>query len=382
MEVVTGASIADIFSTNGNWDAFVKKYEKRIRDAVFTNVRKVLQCKISLGHAVYQCQSCLLTKQVHFTCKSRFCSRCGTVQTNTWIDKYQTTFLNIPYQHIVFTVPDILWPIIQIYRKIGLNILAQAATRAILLHTKSKFGYTPAIMVVIHTFGRDLKFNPHIHLLISCGGLSKCKTKWIHNSYLHHLALKETWRYQIITALREAIKSGEIKMDPCILDKAYSSAKQWYVHIGKKLADAKKVVKYIGRYTKRPAIAQTRITSFINNIVTFWYEDHKDKCKINIALPALDFIGKLVAHIHDHHFKQIRYSGLLAARSRSANLERSRVLLNLDEPQMWLRTSWRHRIRAFSGNDPLTCPKCKLEMTKTQIHFPNRGDPIVLKNVA
>ena len=137
-----------------------------------------------------------------------------------------------------------------------------------------------------------------------------------------------------------------------------------------------------GRYTKRPAIAQTRITSFINNIVTFWYEDHKDKCKINIALPALDFIGKLVAHIHDHHFKQIRYSGLLAARSRSANLERSRVLLNLDEPQMWLRTSWSHRIRAFSGNDPLTCPKCKLEMTKTQIHFPNRGDPIVLKKVA
>src|ERR1700722_12400118 len=139
MEVVTGTSIADIFSTNGNWNAFVNKYAKRIRDSVFINVRKVLQCKISLGYATFQCLCCQLTKQVHFTCKSRFCSRCGTVQTNNWIDKYQKTFLDIPYQHIVFTVPDILWPIIQIHRKIGLNILVQAASRAILLHTQSKF---------------------------------------------------------------------------------------------------------------------------------------------------------------------------------------------------------------------------------------------------
>jgi hypothetical protein len=194
--------------------------------------------------------------------------------------------------------------------------------------------------------------------------------------------LKETWRFQIITALREAGKSGNIKLAPGTLDQAYSSAKQWYVHIGKKLANAKKVVKYIGRYTKRPAIAQTRISSFINNVVTFWYEDHKEKCKINVSLPALDFIGKLVAHIHDHHFKQIRYSGLLAARSRTTNLQRARVLLDLAKPQMWLRTSWRKRIHSFTGKDPLLCPLCQLEMTKTQIHFPNRGDPIVLKKAA
>jgi hypothetical protein len=237
-------------------------------------------------------------------------------------------------------------------------------------------------MAVCHTFGRDLKFNPHIHLLVSCGGLSKCKTKWINNSYLHHLALKETWRYQIITLLRNAATSGQIKLDPTILDKAYSSAKQWYVHIGKKLANAKKVVKYIGRYTKRPAIAQTRITSFINNVVTFWYEDHKEKRKINISLPALDFIGKLVAHIHDRHFKQIRYAGLLASRSRTFNLERARVLLGHGEPQMWLKITWRNAIKVFTGRDPLTCPQCDLELKRTHIHWPSRGDPYVLKNVS
>jgi hypothetical protein len=382
VEVVSGTSIAEIFSANDNWGEFVKKYARRIRNSVFTNVRKILQCKVSLGYAVFQCDGCGQEKHVPFTCKSRFCSRCGKIQTDNWIAKYETSFLDIPYQHIVFTIPSLLWPIIQANRKIGLNILVQVAMQTILVHTKNKLGYTPAIMAVIHTFGRDLKFNPHVHLLVSCGGLSKCKTKWIQNSYLHHLTLKETWRFEIITRLRKAALDGQIKLDLTLLDKAYSSAIQWYVHIGKKLSNAKKVVKYIGRYTKRPAIAQTRITSFINNVVTFWYEDHKEKRKINVSLPALDFIGKLVTHIHDHHFKQIRYAGLLAPRSRTSYLERARVLLGQGDPQMWLKISWRNSIKTFTGHDPLACPRCNLEMHRTQIHWPSRGDPHVFKKAS
>ena len=375
MEVVTGTSIADIFSFNNNWISFTKMYSRRIRDAVFTNVRKVMQCKVSLGYAVYQCVDCGFEKHVHFSCKSRFCSRCGKIQTDNWVEKYQANFLDTPYQHIVFTIPDILRPIIQANRKVGLNLILRSASFAI-LQVSQKLGYTHAIMAVIHTFGRDLKFNPHVHLLVSRGGLSKTKTKWIHNSYLHHLSLTEIWRYQIITGLRETAKAGHIKLGLKVLEKAYTSATQWYVHVGEKLANAKKVVKYIGRYTKRPAIAQTRITSFINNIVTFWYEDHKEKQKINVSLPALDFIGKIVAHIHDHHFKQIRYAGLLAPSSRTANLERARILLAQGEPQMWFKNSWRNRIHSFTGVDPHCCPNCDQKTFRTHIQLPSRGDPI------
>lgn len=108
MEVITGTSIADIFTTNGNWAAFVTMYAHRIRYAVLTNVQKVLQCKVSLGYAKFQCRDCGLQKTVYFTCKSRFCSSCGKVQTDNWIDKYETLFLNIPYQHVVFTIPAML----------------------------------------------------------------------------------------------------------------------------------------------------------------------------------------------------------------------------------------------------------------------------------
>jgi len=97
MEIVGSTSIADIFSNNDNWDNFVAKFSRRIRDAVF------------------KCQ-CGQRKDVFFTCKSRFCSTCGALQTNKWIATYETNFLDIPYQHIVFTLPDCLWPIIQIHR--------------------------------------------------------------------------------------------------------------------------------------------------------------------------------------------------------------------------------------------------------------------------
>jgi hypothetical protein len=117
-------------------------------------------------------------------------------------------------------------------------------------------------MNVYYTFSRDLKFNPHIHMLVSRGGIT-----------LNHARSKE---------------------------------------IGKKLKSAKKAATYIGRYTKRTPIATTRISSFIDHQVTFWFQDHHTQERITWTLPSLEFIARLIPHIHDHHFKQIRYSGFLA----------------------------------------------------------------------
>jgi hypothetical protein len=163
------------------------------------------------------------------------------------VAKYEVNFLDIPYRHVVFTIPSMLWPIIQCNRWIGLNILLRAAAHSIQSYTEEKLHFTPAIMCVVHTFGRDLKFNPHVHLLVSCGGLSKNRQKWIHNGSLHFETLKTTWRYQIITELRAALLTGDIKFDRSLLDKAFTCAKHWYVSVGEKLGSAKKVVRYIGR---------------------------------------------------------------------------------------------------------------------------------------
>jgi len=266
-----------------------------------------------------------------------------------------------------------LWPLVQLNRWVCLNILLKSASSTILDYTKHNRGYRPAIMAVIHTFGRDLKFNPHVHLLVSCGGLSKNNKQWISNNFLPHDILKTLWKNSVVSEIRAAIKNNCITKYPenisTILNNAYTSYISWYVNIGKTLKGAKKVAKYIGRYTKRPAIAVSRITSFVDNIVTFWYEDHKSQKHIEVKLPALDFIGKLVRHIHDINFKQISYSGLMATAIKTKALLIARELLNLKNLQPWLKISWRTRIHMITNSDPLRCLKCGIEMLRSNIVF-------------
>jgi hypothetical protein len=377
MEAISGISLQNIFTANNNWSEFVSKFGCRIRDTVIKNVAKVMACKKDLGFAEYTCPCCGDKLQVHFTCKSRFCSPCGKVQTDNWIAKYESNFLDVPYQHVVFTIPQALWTFIQCNRRVGLNILLRAASETLLGYTRNTLGYTPAIMSVIHTFGRDLKFNSHVHCLVSCGGLSHNQRMWFSNTYLHHKPLKILWRNKVCSALRAAISDGTITKTTAnirhIIELCYSVYKDWYVHVGTKLNGAKAVTKYIGRYTKRPAIANTRISSFENNIVTFWFEDHKTEEKTSLSMPAQDFIGKLIAHIHDHHFKQIRYSGLLAPRVKSKLMTIARKLLDLRNVQPWLKVSWRLRITVFSGHDPLHCVKCGVDLLKSMLCFVQQG---------
>ncbi len=228
-------------------------------------------------------------------------------------------------------------------------------------------------MTVVHTFGRDIKFNPHIHLLVSCGGLTP-KMKWKNNHYLHHEILKTLWRSTVLASIRKAIKDKIITRFSVgietVLNRCYEVYHHWYVHIGKILQNAKSAVRYIGRYTKRPAIAATRILSLENGQVSFWYEDHKTKSKTVVSLPVMEFIGKLVTHIHDTHFKQIRYAGLLAPKIKTQSMLIARNLLKPKTSGKFpFLLTWRQRLQILTGKDPLLCPRCHVEMLLSYIHF-------------
>lgn len=360
MEILASKTeIKDIFKST--WHRFVAKFGRRIRPAVFENVWKVLNCKEGLGGKVFICPKCVWSKVMPFTCKSRFCSSCGKIQTDIWMQKAERSFPNVPYHHITLTIPEQLRVLVQCNRRQALDILFKAAYGAILKMCSDR-GYTPLVMSVVHTFGRDLTFNPHIHLLVSCGGLTPQQT-WKQNFYLYHETLKKLWRYNVITALRAGIKDQTIKNNLPdkvfeLLNDLYTKYKNWYVHIGKTLSNAKQVVRYIGRYTKRPAMAASRIISFKDNVVTFWYEDHKTDKHITAKLDVLDFIGKLIVHIHDKRFCQIRYAGLLAPRRKTAALALIATLLNAPTPPPLPKVTWQQRLIHLTGVDPLKCPHC------------------------
>jgi hypothetical protein len=176
--------------------------------------------------------------------------------------------------------------------------------------------------MVLHTFGRDLKFNPHIHMLITCGGLSLDYSRWINNSYIPHEPLKDIWRYKVISFIRKSVKKDLLTLPSrisCNLNRFLNDlySKIWYVNIGKKLPNAAFTIMYIGRYTKRPVIAESRIVEYDGKFVLFSYEDHITSETLYVRLTVEEFIARLIRHIPGKGFRQIRHAGIFATRVRS-----------------------------------------------------------------
>ena len=158
-------TIKQILLSNQNWWNFYNKNQHKIRPSIATCITKLLACKDAvLGYKEYHCsnQSCPHVKRIPFTCKCRACSSCGKKATELWIEKQNSLLPNTEWQHITFTMPDKLWKFFWLNRSL-LRAIAKIAAKCIQTIAKKK-GVIPGIFIAIHTFGRDLKANVHIHL--------------------------------------------------------------------------------------------------------------------------------------------------------------------------------------------------------------------------
>lgn len=202
-------TLKQIFEDNDNWLKFVKKHGDKLRPVIIKEVDKMLACRDPLksGYHKYTCPDCPDVEViVPHTCKSRFCSSCGTLAVNNWIDQAMTRFLDVPHHHIVFTIPEQLRNVF-LYDRSLLNILFTASSRTVLDWCQDTGGYLPGVCSVIHTFGSKLNFNPHIHMLITSGGLHTGQTRWIASEYIPWHMLKKRWKYHVVTLLKPKLKN-------------------------------------------------------------------------------------------------------------------------------------------------------------------------------
>lgn len=380
MEYVSGIKIRDIFLDNGNWWKLFLKHRELIRISIIINVLKLLVCRTSfLGYHVYSCPDCGKTLKVPQTCKSRFCPSCGKKATDNWM---KTSFNILPkttWQHITFTIPEELWPFFWVNRHL-MNKIPLLAANIVIKLAKQK-GYLPGIYLAIHTFGRDLKRNIHIHLSTTIGGLSLSHNTWKTGCYLYHDTLKQMWKYEIVTLLQNEFKKGTIEFPPALkYIKSYETFcswmthlynKTWVVHLNKQSDNMKVNVEYLGKYLKRPPIGETKIKSYDGTSVTFEFLDHYTDTKTTLTLPVLDFIARLIAHIPDKNFRNIRYYGFLANRVRGKLLPIVYNLLNMKNVIRKVYISWRDMIKNTFNYDPLRCPVCKSIMLLKDTVFPN-----------
>jgi len=375
MEYITGPiTLQMIFSLY--WKPYLKWYKEKIREAVYENVLKIMKCRTpQLGFHVYQCPKCSLVKLIPHSCKSRFCSSCGKVATDKWTEERLSDILPVGYHHLVFTLPWQLRAISMKNRTIVLNIFFHAVKKSIMDWTKKYGEYIPGIYVVLHTFSSDLKWNPHYHVLITAGGLSLEHNKWIKapkDFLMPEKGLKKRWKFNIINELIKANDKNLLEM-PFLKRKgeylnirgviSQISRLKWYINIGACLLEVGISVKYIGRYTKRPVIAETRILKVSERWVVFLYKDYYEKGKILPKTMGLfTFITHLTQHIPDKHFRTVRGYGLFSNRLKGTLLEKSKKLFKKQIKKMKGIFCWRDRISEYTGKDPLYCKECEIEM--------------------
>ncbi len=390
MEIFSGKySIKQIFLHNDNWNRFSTQYASLIRPDVHYNVERVFSCKTDeLGFHQYACPKCGHTQKIPHTCKSRFCSSCGKIAVDNWAQKSISKFPDIEYRHIIFTLPEQLRTLCILNRKLMLNALFKLAAHSIISWTKEQKNCTPGVISVLHTFGKSLVFNPHIHIIVSCGGLSLEHSKWTPIYIFPEKVLKARWKYNVISHVRSSFKNNKLLLtNPLKPFKAYPAFNSflnmlyqryiWYVHIGRKLSSLFFTIQYIGRYTKRPVIAETRISSYDGNFVSFWFDDKNLQKKVFITLPVQEFIKRIIRHIPDKHFKQVRYFGIFANRVKAKLSNIVLKLLNKDFEPLCDILSWRRRMIQQNGIDPLLCPACNIPMKLSLVVFPapTRGAP-------
>ena len=340
-------TVKNIFLDNHNWDVYWHQNRNTIREIERVEVEKMLSCKESnKGFFVYYCPCCNEPRIVYFGCNSRLCSCCGKKYIERWAQSLQKAMFDVPHRHIVMSVPDRLWLVIREHREL-LKVLMDAAIHAVndTLSYCLRKDVMAGVIVVLHPFSRDLSFKPHIHTLVTEGGFDN-QGRFIAKRYIPARTMRMTWQYQVLTGFKQVLPhTVEYAVFIDRLFKEYPEG--FYVYLPKKsrIASKRMIGKYVARYVRHPAIANTRICGYDGKTVTFWYKDN-DGEKHVVTLDVFEFIGALIQHIPDRQFKMIRYYGAYARKWKS-------------EFAFYLQGSiTQSKLTDFPRNREVRCPVC------------------------
>lgn len=294
------------------WFYYVKT--NNVRDVEAKEVKKALAC---YGHNngcfVYICTCCHKYVFQSLGCNARICSCCGKRHADAWALQLSKRMFKVPHRHLVLSIASELWPYLKEDRKLwkvymdsSIDTLNDYLPK--IMHQEK---ITLGAIVIFHPFGKDMKFQPHLHLIITEGGFD-AKQKWIPQFYLKAEGLATSWKYHVCTNLSKAGVPFEVT-NWCFHNKRFYV----WVHKDGRIKHPKLIARYLGRYVRHPAIANSRIDWFDKTTlnVGFHYENH-DKARVDIVMTSDEFISALIQHIPESQFKMIRYYGAYARHRR------------------------------------------------------------------
>lgn len=331
-------------------------------------ISSIVKCRTAaLGSHIDTCGGCGNVRISYNSCRNRHCPKCQTLAKERWIDGQKHNLLNVGYFHAVFTVPDNLRPIFYQNQKEMYNLLFKAVSETLheLAANKKYLGAKIGFTSILHTWGQNLMFHPHIHCIIPAGGLDSLG-KWVDSRkkfFIPVKVLSRKFRGKFLDYLKSAKLEfyGEqqfLNNPDCfqnLLNTCYN--KDWVVYCKSPFKTAASVVEYLGRYTHRVAISNNRIIKMENGYVSFKWRDYKDGNKWKtMTVSAVEFIRRFLTHILPSRFVKIRHYGFLSNNNHAKILLCKRLTNTPIIPKV--KTPALELICKLLGRDVSVCSVC------------------------
>jgi hypothetical protein len=339
-------------------------------------VSDLLACRSAhLGGRVERCDTCGTVRITYYSCRNRHCPKCQHMPRERWLEKRKDETLPVNYFHVVFTLPHELNGAVLSNKKVMLNCLFAAASKTLLRFGKNKLNGTAGFLAFLHTWDQKLNAHFHLHCLVPGGVVAQNGNKWVpcRGNYLfNQRALSLVFRAKFMQLLGRARRSGALDFDSNWYRKLKNTlfAKNWVVSVRDPVKRPEQVLEYLARYTHRVAIANSRIKSLNNGMVTFSAKNRKKNRTESITISAVEFIRRFLLHTLPRGFVRIRHYGFLANRNRQANLSAIRALLGLSHALQHNSSSIEELMRRLTGVDITTCPRCNKGKMRLVVEIP------------
>lgn len=302
----------------------------------------IIRCRTNaLGGHIQKCDKCDHIVVHYNSCRDRHCPMCQGLTNAVWVDKRSRDILNAPYFHVVFTMPQELHALIYQNQRLLYSLFYRAVAETLqeLSWDEKYLGAQAGFLSLLHTWGQDLHYHPHIHTVLLAGGLTKLNqwrssskkffipvkvlSKKFRGKYLYYL--KQHYHQDQLKFYGDAEKYSDPKSFQELIDRCY--AKDWYTYTKRTFSGPLAVLKYLGNYTRRIAISNSRVVSVNEDTVTISIKDYKEAGKRKeTSLDGAEFIRRFLMHVLPKGFVKIRHYGILANRNKKTKLELCRKL--------------------------------------------------------
>jgi hypothetical protein len=337
-------SLAEVLRRH--WPAYERQFGADLLPSHRRAVQRILACRTrALGGEVYRCANCRQDHFVYHSCNHRACPQCGNADATAWMQRQKLKLLPVPYYLVTFTVPKDLRAWLRSHQKLGYALLLRESAETLqdVARPPKYLGAPLGSLQVLHTWGRQLQYHPHVHCVVPAGGLRQDGLRWMRppspDFFLPQAVLADRFRNRLKGLLAREHPEELARIAPVVW------RQKWVVDV-QPVGSGAAALKYLAAYVYRTALGSQRILSDQDGKITFQYKDSADRQWRSLTLPVLEFLRRFLQHVLPKGFQRVRSYGWL---SPAAKTRWERILALLD---------WKPAALPASPVVPPLCPHC------------------------